>query len=302
MNYSERLSQTGLVIFLLHGVIKEKPDYTVRNYTRKHIERDYFYQVLLDVKHTGHPLSMDDVVRHYREQKPFPPRSFAITFDDGFENNYSVAVPMLSDLKIPATFYITTQFVDQNGMSWIDRIEHCLEGVPEARLSFPWDTTTFTLRNIQDKIHFLDYLRSRVKCDETINLDELVSSISTQCRVAEIYHSDDPLDLKMTWEQAKELSENGQFIVGGHTHRHVNLKFLTQNELKTEIAISIRLLREKAEIEIKHYSYPEGLEYCYSDEVIRALQENGIICSPTAIDGINDLETGLFHLRRITVT
>ena len=41
---------------------------------------------------------------------PFPPNSFAITFDDGFENNLSVAAPLLSDLKIPLTIYITTNF------------------------------------------------------------------------------------------------------------------------------------------------------------------------------------------------
>jgi len=300
MNYSERLSGKSIAIFLLHGVVEES-NYTVRNYTRKHLEKDYFYHFLLDIKRAGHPLSMDDVVRHHREHEAFPPHSFAITFDDGFENNYSIAAPILKDLNIPATFYVTTEFVDQNIMSWIDRIEYCLEVVPEAQLSFPWDTTTRTLRTTQDKLHFLDYLRSRVKCDKTINLDELVSSIFTQCGIDEICHSDDPLDLKMTWEQVREISECESFIVGGHAHRHVNLNFLTHDELETEVLTSIRLLQEKAQVRPQHYSSPEGLDYCYSDEVIQVLQDSGIVCAPTAVDGINDLGTDLFHLKRITV-
>ena len=300
MNYRDRLSGKGLAIFLLHGVI-ERSDYAVRNYGRKHLEKDYFCRFIFDLKKSGHPLSMDDVVHHYCEHEPFPPRAFTITFDDAFENNYSIAAPILSDLDIPATFYVTTEFVDQNSMSWIDRIEYCLEAVPEARLSFPWDSTKYVLRNVRDKIRLLDYLRSHAKSDKAVNLDELVSSIFAQCGITEVLHSDDPLDLKMTWEQVKEISNNELFIVGGHSHRHVNLNFLNHDELETEVLTSIRLLQEKTQIRSRHYSYPEGLEYCYSDEIIRVLQDNGVVCSPTAIDGINDFETDLFHLRRIAV-
>jgi hypothetical protein len=53
--------------------------------------------------------------------------------------------------------------------------------------------------------------------------------------------------------------------------------------------------------EIVHYSYPEGLAHCYSDEVISCLQKHGITCSPTAIEGTNDVKTDLFNLKRITV-
>lgn len=300
MNYSDRLLEKGLAVFLLHGVI-ERSDYQVRNYNRKHLEKDYFYHFILDLKQSGYPLSMDDVIQHHYECEPFPPRAFAITFDDGFESNYTIVVPILEDLGIPATFYVTTDFIDQNSMSWIDRIEYCLEVVPEAELSFPWHSTTYMLRNAEDKTRFLDYLRSRVKRDKTIDLDELATSIFAQCGIIEVWHSDDPLDLKMTWEQVHEISECESFIVGGHSHRHVNLNFLAQDELEKEILTSIRLLQEKAQIRPRHYSYPEGLDYCYSDEVIRVLQDNGIVCSPTAIDGINCLDTDLFHLKRIAV-
>lgn len=301
MNYRDRLSEKGLAIFLLHGVV-ERSEYGVRNYTRKHIEKDYFYHFILELKQSGHPLSMDDVVQHHSESKPFPPRAFAITFDDGFANNYSIAAPILNDLNTPATFYLTTDFIDRNIMAWIDRIEYCLESVPGVRLTLPRDSTEYNLQNVQDKVRFLDYLRSRVKHDKNIDVDELVSHIFAQCGIEELLHSDDPLDLKMTWEQVKELQKNTLFTIGGHSHRHVILSFLTNNELEEEIPLSIRLLNDKAGIKPRHYSYPEGLEYCFSPEVIRVLQEQGITCSPTAIDGINNLETGLFYLKRIMVT
>ena len=49
---------------------------------------------------------MNEIIFMIKKQT-IPKRSFVITFDDGFENNYSVAAPMLDDLNIPATFYFS---------------------------------------------------------------------------------------------------------------------------------------------------------------------------------------------------
>ena len=56
-----------------------------------------------------------------------PRNAYAITFDDGFENNYSLAAPILDDFNLPATFYFSTDFIENNSMSWIDKIEYCVE-------------------------------------------------------------------------------------------------------------------------------------------------------------------------------
>ena len=64
MNLLERLSDDGLSIFLFHGVI-EKSNYAVRNYTKKHLEKDYFYHFIKSLKRAGYALSMDEVVDYY---------------------------------------------------------------------------------------------------------------------------------------------------------------------------------------------------------------------------------------------
>ena len=60
---------------------------------------------------------------------PLPDFSFSITFDDGFENNYSIARPILEKLSIPATFYVSTNLIDKNLMTWIDQIEYCIDQI-----------------------------------------------------------------------------------------------------------------------------------------------------------------------------
>lgn len=52
-------------------------------------------------------------VLHYRETgKPIPPRTIVITFDDGFETVYTNAWPILRELEVPATVFVSTAYLD----------------------------------------------------------------------------------------------------------------------------------------------------------------------------------------------
>lgn len=298
--YIGRLSDSGLAIFLFHGVI-EKSEYAVRNYTKKHLDKKSFVELMEGLRAGGQAMTMDEVVRHCKEGIPFPARAYAITFDDGFENNYSVAAPILEKLNIPATFYVTTDFVDRNQMSWIDRIEYCLEATPKGALTFPWASGVRQFSTAQEKIQILNEIRKHVKSDQSINQDTFVSGIFSQCNREEIFSSDDALDCKMNWAQVQTLVQNPLFTVGGHAHRHAILSFLTPDELDEEVRTSIELLHTRAGITPIHYSYPEGLAHCYSDEVIMSLKKYGVTCCPTAEDGLNTNKTDLFRLKRIFV-
>lgn len=300
MNLIDRLNGQALSIFLFHGVV-DKLDHSVRNYTRKHLPREYFEECISSLSKNGYPLSMDDVIKYHQSGEPFPEGAFAITFDDGFENNYSVAAPILSDYKVPATFYFSTFFIETNAMSWIDHIEYCLEKTKKRSLKLPWQTESIEIGTIRTKLLLLDYLRAYVKKDASVSEEFLVNDIYSQCGIEEIESSNDPLDLKVNWKQVQILSGHELFTIGGHSHHHVNLAFLSKSELENEIRTSYTLMKNKAGITLRHYSYPEGLEYCYSPQVIKTLTGYGIECCPTAIDGINRSSDDLFHLKRIAV-
>ena len=45
-----------------------------------------------------------------------------ITFDDGYKNNYDVAIPILALYDIKAVFFITYNLVNKNETLWIDLI------------------------------------------------------------------------------------------------------------------------------------------------------------------------------------
>ncbi len=300
MSLASHLTDHEVAIFLFHGVVEES-HYCVRNYMRKHLTREVFVRALEQLAACGHPISLAGVVDHCASGEPFPPRSFAISFDDGFENNFSVAAPILNDFEVPATFFVTSSFIEHNLMSWVDRIEHCLEHVRCGELRLPWADRPQAFSGPESKITLLEQIRCAAKSDPSVDLDELVSDVFAQCQVPQIAASDDPLDRKMSWRQVAELARHDLFTVGGHGHTHRIMTFLDDDALESEVSTCLDSLGRSAGVTARHYSYPEGLAHCYCDRVIEVLKRHGIVCCPTAREGTNALDANLFELKRIPV-
>lgn len=289
-----------LLILLFHGVIEEQVC-QVRNYTRKHILRRTFVELMRSLSGAGIAVSMDQLLEMTLDGHPFPKRAFAVTFDDGFENNASVAAPVLDGLNIPATFYISTAFVDEGRSSWIDRLEAVFEVTPAVLVPLPWRTGLVHAVGVEEKITLLDEIRHEVKERPELDPDTFAEAC-LRVMGLRLPPVDVPaLDQKMSWEQVRELHSHPLFTVGGHTHTHAILSRLSRAALEYELDTSLALLRDKAGVGPRHYSYPEGQKAHFSPDVIEALKARGVVCCPTAVDGVTPPGADPFLLRRIMV-
>lgn len=300
-DYTQFLASDSFAIFLLHGVVTANEE-VVRNYNRKHIEAEYFNDLLhYLVKAGGHPVSMNDILAAKNNDILLPERAFAITFDDGFENNLSVATPILESLEIPATIYITTKFIDENYMSWIDRIEWAFSATTVMELSLPWSGIV-SLQTSKDKIKVLEEIRAKVKSSPELNPHNLADNIQDMLDLPKTTSLNDPLNQKLNWEQVNILNSKDLITIGGHTYSHQILSHLDDQLLHDEISKAIHSIRKHTRTEVHHFSYPEGLSHHFTPRCIAALKAAGILICPSAIQGINNNRTDLFYLNRIQVT
>jgi peptidoglycan/xylan/chitin deacetylase (PgdA/CDA1 family) len=300
--YLSKLSKNMLPIFLFHGVVKDA-NTGIRNYTKKHLYAEEFELLIKKLKLKGTSISMDDLMWHGENGRQLPPYSYAITFDDGFENNYSVAAPILERYSTSATFYISTNLVNNNLMTWTDQIEYCLNNISQALVELPWNKNCYQLNSEESIIDCLKDIRFHLKKQPQIyKYEKIVDMIFDQCGMKIVSSSNHPLDKKMNWDQVSELHHNKLFTVGGHSHNHVSLGLVESSVMKNEIDTSIKLLKEKANISSHHYSYPEGQRHDFNENVIEKLKSKDIKCCPSAIDGLNELTIGsMFHLQRVMV-
>ena len=212
------LSEESFAVFLLHGVISDQKEH-VRNYNRKHIEANYFYDTLQQlIRAGGHPISMENILSAKSKKETLPERAFAVTFDDGFENNLSVAAPILECLSVPATIYVTTKFVDENYMSWIDRIEWAVSTTDAKEFNLPWSGKV-SINNTIEKIQVLEDIRARVKSSPEINPNVLADQIQKLLDLPKTEKLDDELNQKLSWDQVNLLNSHELITIGAHIYQ-----------------------------------------------------------------------------------
>jgi peptidoglycan/xylan/chitin deacetylase (PgdA/CDA1 family) len=64
-------------------------------------------------EHGFHSVSLDELFAYYRERQPLPSRPIVITFDDGFVDNYTTALPILQQYDLSASVCIISGWVDR---------------------------------------------------------------------------------------------------------------------------------------------------------------------------------------------
>ncbi len=79
-----------------------------------------------------HPIRLADLTDYLLNGTPLPSKPIVLTFDDGYADNYANAFPILKKHKFPATFFVITQFTDDNKpgyMTWDQLEEMAIEGM-----------------------------------------------------------------------------------------------------------------------------------------------------------------------------
>lgn len=74
-------------------------------------------------------ISLNEVVDLLNSKKRIPRKTACITFDDGYENNYKYAYPVLKKLGLPATMFVMTDFIDKPNYLTSKEIKEMSEGV-----------------------------------------------------------------------------------------------------------------------------------------------------------------------------
>jgi hypothetical protein len=73
------------------------------------------------------PIALMDLLDYVIEGRRLPERPLLITFDDGYRDNFDVALPVLRARGLPAVLFVTTGLVDSAGLPWWDRAWRALE-------------------------------------------------------------------------------------------------------------------------------------------------------------------------------
>ncbi len=181
-----------------------------------------------------------------------PPRTVCVTFDDGYADNATVALPVLKRFNIPATIFVTTGYLD-GGRMWNDTVIEAMRIATGPKVDLTAiGLGTYEVSDIESRRMAAEDIIRQIKHLPKDARAEAVAAIASIDMNGEL-----PTDLMLTSEQLLTLSENGVDI-GAHTVTHPILTTLDIAHSKDEILGSKQYLEKITGKVVKHFAYPNG--------------------------------------------
>lgn len=182
-------------------------------------------------------------------------RRMAITFDDGLENNFTHAAPVLRSLQIPATFFVTSSPQHGHRSLWPDAVNvltahgpHRIQAVNQEWHRTPWNRFI----NAQGQ-HLTDVLQTRSWEEIHATVEDLQQGVGK--RPEELA----PLHTKLMQPQhLRTLDRHPLFEIGAHGHSHLPLGLLTAESQLNELRTCKDELEQILQKTVRSVAYPLG--------------------------------------------
>jgi peptidoglycan/xylan/chitin deacetylase (PgdA/CDA1 family) len=244
-------------------------------------------------------VTLDELVEATTAGRALPPRSVAITFDDGYADNHRLGLPVLRRLGLPATIYVATGGVEDGPPLWMSLVRALVLGAPGTSLEVP-GVGAFALDGSGGR-----YAAGRALTRALVPLgaSERAERLAEAAAHAGIDVVRPLAGVMLDWAQVRELAANG-WTIGAHTVSHVNVALAPAAEAENEIARSRDALAAAIGAPVAHFAYPNaGGEHRYFDaEVAGILRRLGFKSAVTSRAGALRPGADCFVLPRLGVS
>lgn len=289
------------IILLYHRIVDDQTVFLDKGPVVHHHVKD-FEQEIVWLKKRFQVLSMDEVVYTIRRGKGFAKPSVAITFDDGYLDNYTLAYPILKAHGVPATIYLVTGIIGTNARTWPDNIEAALLKSSKEVLSLPdvLPDSVMPIGTMNEKrvccIQLSKALKEIPDAARKLQLTEIFNELGVSPEMPEVSNARTMLN----WDEVREMSANN-ISFGSHSHTHPILSRVPLHEAQDDIKRSKQIVEEQLGEKVRHFAYPNGRKEDFSEDLRTYCKKIGFDTVATVVYGSVDGGADLFALKRIGV-
>jgi peptidoglycan/xylan/chitin deacetylase (PgdA/CDA1 family) len=237
------------------------------------------------------PLPLGEAVARLARDA-LPPGAVCVTFDDGYADNLTQALPILQRHGIPATFFIATGYLN-GGRMWNDTVVEAVRAAHGDHLDLqaiglgrlPLGDGAARRATIE---HILKSIKHRPAAQREQAMRHVVEQVGKPL----------PCDLMLTDAQLLALHRSGMEI-GGHTAHHPILATLPAEAAREEIVAGRERLVELLRAPVTLFAYPNGKPTRdYRPEHVQMVREAGFTAAVSTADGVAGRGCDPFQLPR----
>ncbi|MBZ5531491.1 MAG: GNAT family N-acetyltransferase [Acidobacteriia bacterium] len=221
----------------------------------------------------------------------------AITFDDGYRDNFTSAFPILKELGIPATIYLATGYVGTSQIPWYDQVCLAFKLTTRPALDLEMDgAPAGSLASQSDRLALLDRVLAWLQgLDDDCRRKAIPSLFAALGVPASLTLP----NYMLSWEEVRQMKAH-QITFGAHTVSHPVLSRISNAQVQQEIAVSKKTVEQKLQTPVRHFAYPFGRSFHFTQEAKQCLQQNGFSTAVTTEFGFNQPGDDPLELKRFT--
>jgi peptidoglycan/xylan/chitin deacetylase (PgdA/CDA1 family) len=223
-----------------------------------------------------------------------------ITFDDGYLNNLSLALPVLRAHGAPATVFLATHFIGSTEVLWTTAIDAAFDAAPPGTVDLSrFGLGAWSHDSVEQARRAGVAIKSRLKDLDVARRDEVLEYLR------ERMPGPSPTYLEafrfLDWDQVRELERSGLVSIGAHTVHHEILARLASEPLRREVEDSVARVAAECARPSRGFAYPNGRASDFDARAEEAVQSAGCEFGLTTIAGFNAMASRRFALRRLSI-
>ncbi len=220
-----------------------------------------------------------------------------LTFDDGYRDNYTHALPLACALQSPMTIFLISEYIGNgNCFWWEDRLIRHAQ-VKEAM----FEDHLYHLERAQERKELAEIIDTRINIAASpAEREAFLASLRRLLAVPEDLAVDDAARPLLTWPEIEEMEASGWITFGAHTMRHPVLSRLRDAAaVRCEVGTCREALERRLGHPVRSFAYPYGKREHIGEEAYRAVQQAGYDWALTTIPGSNTPRSNPYLLRRV---
>lgn len=248
-------------------------------------------------------IKLSDWVQPKLDCGDLPASACAITFDDGWIDNYEFAFPILKESNVPATIFLVSDMIGTKEVFWPERLTRLITTVasnyPEywSHPELEWLQKNSTNYRFSETMPTREELSAMIACAKDYSDQEIHDRLTHIEKTLQLDTEDHPSSL-LNWQQVTEMADSGLVEIGSHTCHHVRLNKHTPKELiRDEIINSKDAIEKHIGHKVKTFCFPNG-DFC--PEAL-ALVKQYYASAVTTKPGWNTADTDSHLLQRIGI-
>ena len=295
------LRPQSAAILCYHSISTDREgqnDYISKGIT---VEAHLFDEQMRTLREHYNPVTLDNIADWLCGRKQLPPRAVAVTFDDGFEDNYTLAAPLMEKYGISGAIYLTVNAVIKNELPWFSRTGYLFQEAQRRKmvLTDREGQRTWNLGNPQENSEAFAQYSHPCAMMTGEGLENYVTKLENWFGFK--------LDLTqgprmMTFVQARQLQQRGH-IIGNHSFSHGNMGRIPPESLDQEIDEANKILERELGSKPEHFSYPNPclLNPQWNEQSLALTKRIGFKTAVLTDNGIVTKTSDPLLLRRVYV-